>query len=211
MKEMLERIESEQTNSKDRTLRKGLDIGKDIVKQRNMTKKEKKDDSLEKTNNSPRNNDDSSKELYERQNNEIICRELDTKEIERDSVVKVVNKERKDSSKKSNNFKEEIDERLKSIDRTENNSLIKLAKKIEILNLPIEMKEIEKDITVLEITELSDNEKLDRHIKNIICHKCKEYGHTKKQCDRHNKIVKQISKLKFEKDIINEWYQSHGW
>ena len=35
------------------------------------------------------------------------------------------------------------------------------------------------------------------------CHKCKEYGHTKKQCDRHNKIVKQISKLEFEKDIIN--------
>ena len=37
-----------------------------------------------------------------------------------------------------------------------------------------------KDITVLEITELSDNEKLGRHIRNIICHKCKEYGHTKK-------------------------------
>ena len=33
---------------------------------------------------------------------------------------------------------------------------------------------------------------------------CKEYEHTKKQCDRHNKIVKQISKLEFEKDIINE-------
>ena len=37
-----------------------------------------------------------------------------------------------------------------------------------------------------------------------ICHKCKEYGHTKKQCERHNKIVKQISKLDFEKDIVNE-------
>ena len=63
-----------------------------------------------------------------------------------------------------------------------------------------------KDITVLvlEITELSDNKKPDRHIKNIICHKCKEYGHTKKQCDKHNKIVKQISKLEFEKDVINE-------
>ena len=67
------------------------------------------------TNNSPRNNDDSSKEMFERQNNEIIRRKLDTKEIERNSVVKVVNKERKDSSKKSNSFKEEIDERLKSI------------------------------------------------------------------------------------------------
>ena len=118
---MLERIESQQTNSKDGTLRKGLDIGKDIVKQRNMTKKEKKDDSLEKTKDSPRNNDDSSKELYERQNNEIIRRKLDTKEIERDIVVKVVNKERKDSSKKSNSSKEEIDERLKTIDRTKNN------------------------------------------------------------------------------------------
>ena len=56
MKEMYERIEN---NSKDETLRKGLDIGKDIVKQRNMTKKETKDDS-------PRNNDDGLKELYER-------------------------------------------------------------------------------------------------------------------------------------------------
>ena len=63
---------------------------------------------------------------------------------------------------------------------------------------------MKKDITVLEITKLSDNEKSDRHIRNIICHKCKEYGHTKKQCDRHNKIVKQINKLEFEKDVINE-------
>ena len=46
--------------------------------------------------------------------------------------------------------------------------------------------------------------KNDRHIRNTICYKCKEYGHTKKQCDRHNKIVKQISKLKFEKDIIDK-------
>ena len=42
---MVERIESQQTNSKNGTLRRGLDIGKDIVKQRNMTKKEKKDES----------------------------------------------------------------------------------------------------------------------------------------------------------------------
>ena len=90
------------------------------------------------------------------------------------------------------------------MDYTRDNSLVELAKKIEILNSLIETKEMKKDITVLEITELSDNEKLDRHIRNIICHKCKEYGHTKKQCDRHNKIVKQISKLEFEKDIINE-------
>ena len=55
-----------------------------------MAKKEKKDDSL-------RNNDDSLKELYERQNNEIIRRKLDTKEIERYSVVKVVNNGRKNN------------------------------------------------------------------------------------------------------------------
>ena len=115
--------------------------------------------------------------------------------FDKDSVVKVVNrKEKNNDAKRSNNFKEEIDERLKSIrrtvDYTQDNSLVKLAKKIEILNSPIEIKEMEEDITVLEITELSDNEKPDRHIKNIICHKCKEYGHTKKQCDRHNKNVK---------------------
>ena len=32
----------------------------------------------------------------------------------------------------------------------------------------------------------------------------KKHGHTKKQCDRHNKSIKHISKLEFEKDIINE-------
>ena len=42
------------------------------------------------------------------------------------------------------------------------------------------------------------------HTRNTICHKCKKYGHTKKQCDRHNKIVKPINKLEFEKDVINE-------
>ena len=94
------------------TLRKELDIGKDIVKERNMIMKEKEDDSLvnnERTNNSLRNND---------------------------------------SSKKSNSFKEEIDERLKSIektmDNTRDNSLVELAKKIEILNSPIEIKKNEK-------------------------------------------------------------------
>ena len=45
-----------------------------------MTKKEKKDDS-------PRNNDDSLKELYERQNNEMVRRMLDTKEIEVEEKV----------------------------------------------------------------------------------------------------------------------------
>ena len=130
------------------------------------------------------------------------------KEKENDDLIKVVNKERRDSSKKSNSFKEEIDERLKSIERnmdnTRDNGLVELTKNIEILNSPIEIKEMKKDIIVLKITELSDNEKADKYIRNIICHKCKEYGHTKKQCDRHNKIVKQINKLEFEKDVINE-------
>ena len=94
VKEMLERIERQQgnstlTNSKDGTLRKELDIGKDIVKERNMTRKEKENDSLAKTNNSPRNND-SSKEMFERQNNEMIRRKLDTKEEE-----SLVNKDEK--------------------------------------------------------------------------------------------------------------------
>ena len=80
---MLERIERQQcnstlTNSKDRTLRKELDVGKE----RDIMKKEK-----------------------ERYNN--------------DSLEKVVNKEEKDnSSKKSNSLKKEIDERLKSIERS---------------------------------------------------------------------------------------------
>ena len=124
-------------------------------------------------------------------------------------MVKVVNKEEKDnSSKKSNSLKEEIDERLKSIERsmtyTQDNGLAELIKKIEILNSPLEKKEIKRDVAVLDITKTSDNEKNDRHIRNTICHKCKEYGHTTKQCDRHNKIVKQISKLEFKKGIINE-------
>ena len=175
VKEMLERIERQQdnstlTNSKDGTLRKELDIGKDIVKERNMIRKEKENDSLEKTNNIPRN-DDSSKEMFGRQNNEMIHRKLDTKKEE-----KLVNKDGKDdSSKKSNSFKEEIDERLKSMDYTRDNNLVELAKKIEILNSLIDIKEMKMDITVLEITELSDNEKPDRHIKNIICHKCKVF------------------------------------
>ena len=79
---------------------------------------------------------------------------------------------------------------------TQNDSLAKLTRKIETLNSPLDT----DSITVLNTTELSDNEKNDKHTRNIICHKCKQYGHTKKQCDRHNKIVKQISRLEFEKE-----------
>ena len=93
------------------------------------------------------------------------------KEKENDSLV---NKGwKKDSSKKNDNLKEKIDERLKSIERTmtyiQNNSLAELNKKIEILNLPLDIDK-KRDITVLNNTELSDNEKTDKHIRNTICH-----------------------------------------
>ena len=86
---------------------------------------------------------------------------------------------------------------------TQDNGLAELAKMIEILNSPLDIDK-KRDIIVLDTAELSSNEKNDKHIRNTICHKCKKYGHTRKQCDRHNKIVKQISKLEFEKDVINE-------
>ena len=132
------------------------------------------------------------------------------KERQKDNLIDLVNKKwRHDSPKENDRLEKEIDKKLKSIERsmtdTQNNSL---TKKIETLNSPLERRninsDIERDITILDITESSDNERIDRNSKYTICHKCKEYGDTKKQCDRHNKIVKQISKLDFEKDIINE-------
>ena len=63
---------------------------------------------------------------------------------------------------------------------TQNNSLTELIKKIEILNTPLKTDRKRDNIAVLNTTELSDNEKIDRHVRNIICHKCKKYGHTKK-------------------------------
>ena len=74
---------------------------------------------------------------------------------------------------------------MKDIWQRQDNSLAELTKKIDII-------------------ELSENEKTNRHTRNIICHKCKEYGHTKKKCCRHNKIAKKINKLDFEKYIINK-------
>ena len=71
---------------------------------------------------------------------------------------------------------------------TQNDSLTELTKKIEILNSPLDI-DRKRDITVLNTIELSDNEKNNKHTRNTICHKCKQYGHTKKQCDRHNKII----------------------
>ena len=117
----------------------------------------------------------------------------------------ILNKSRKN---KNNNLKEEIEKRLRSIEKdiiyTQNNSLTELMKKIEVLNTPLEINRKRDNIAVLNTTKLSDNEKNDKHVSNTICHKCKGYGHTKKQCDRHNKNLKRISKLDFEKDVINE-------
>ena len=65
---------------------------------------------------------------------------------------------------------------------TQNDSLTELTKKIKILNTPLEI-DRKRDIIVLNTIESSDNEKTDRHIRNTTCHKCKQYGHTKKQCE----------------------------
>ena len=125
-------------------------------------------------------------EKIERQNNEKIRRKLDTKEeIEKErqksTLVEQVNKGWKNNNNDS--LKEKIDERLKSIERTmiytQDDSLAELTKKIEILNTHLDIDK-KRGITVLNTTESSDNEKTDKHVRNTNCHKCKEYGHTKK-------------------------------
>ena len=55
----------------------------------------------------------------------------------------------------------------------QDNSLAELIKKIEILNKRNIKDNIEREITVLDITELSDNEKINRNSRYTICHKCK--------------------------------------
>ena len=64
--------------------------------------------------------------------------------------------------------------RNRAENRTENNSLIELAKK------DINFKFFNRDERNRKryIIELSENEKFVRYIKNIICYKCKEYKHT---------------------------------
>ena len=100
-----------------------------------------------------------------------------------DSVVKVKVEVVNKKAKKCNSLKETIDERLKLIERsivdTQNNSLTELTKKMKTLNTPLEI-DRKRDIAVLNTTELSDNEKTDKHVNNTICHKCKKHGHTKK-------------------------------
>ena len=125
-------------------------------------------------------------EKIERQNDvkiEAICKKLDIREKienerQRSTLVELVNKGWTNNSPRNNDsLKEKIDERLKSIERsmiyTQNDSLTELTKKIEILNSPLDI-DWKRDITVLNNTESSDNEKIDRHIRNTICHKCKQ-------------------------------------
>ena len=50
---------------------------------------------------------------------------------------------------------------------------------MKILKTPLEI-ERKRNVAVLNTIELSDNEKIDRTVRNIICHKCKKDGHTKK-------------------------------
>ena len=127
-------------------------------------------------------------EKIERQNDtivkiEAICKKLDIREKienerQRSTLVELVNKGWTNNSPRNNDsLKEKTDERLKSIERsmiyTQNDSLTELTKKIEILNSPLDI-DRKRDITVLNNTESSDNEKTDRHIRNTICHKCKQ-------------------------------------
>ena len=100
-----------------------------------------------------------------------IRKEIEKVKIERqnNSLVELVNIEwRNNSPKENDRLKKEIDKKPKSIERSmtdtqNNNSLTKLTKKIETLNAPLERRNIERDITVLDITDSLDNEKTDRH------------------------------------------------
>ena len=108
-----------------------------------------------------------------------------------DSVVKLEVKD-----KKCNSLKEMVDERLKLIERsiieTQNDSLIELTKKMKILNTPLQI-DRNRDITVLNTTELSDNEETDRHLSDTICHKCKKYGHhVTDEKDKKEKVKMKI-------------------
>ena len=194
------RIETIQKNPSAIIQKKKLDII-DEDKEKGMIRKGIVKEMLEKL---ERQNDVKIKAISKK----IDIKEEIEKERQKSTLVELVNKGWTNNSPRNNDsLKEKIDERLKSIERsminTQNDSLTKLTKKIEILNSPLNI-DRKRDLTVLNITESLDNEKTDRHIRNIISYKCKQYGHTKKQCDRHNKIVKQINKFEFEKDVINE-------
>ena len=105
--------------------------------------------------------------------------------------------------KKCNSLKEMIDERLKLIERsiieTQNDSLTELTRKIKILNTPLQT-DRKRDITVLNTTELSDNEESDRHVSNTICYKCKKYGHHVTDYGKEEKDKKEKVKMKIKQD-----------
>ena len=89
------------------------------------------------------------------------------------TLLELVNKGWTNNSPRNNDsLKEKIDERLKSIERsmiyTQNNSLSKLTKTIEILNSPLDI-DRQRDIIVLNTTESSNNEKNNRYTGNTIC------------------------------------------
>ena len=97
----------------------------------------------------------------------IIMKEIE-KERKKENLIDLVNKKwRHDSPKENDRLNKEIDKKLKSIERsmndTQDNSL---TKKIETLNSPLDRRNInrniERDITV-DITESLDNEKIDRN------------------------------------------------
>ena len=91
-------------------------------------------------------------EKIERQNEvkiEAIPKKIDIKERQRSTLVELVNKGRTNNSPRNNDgLKEKIDERLKSIERsmiyTQNDSLVELTKKIEILNSPLDIEKKKK-------------------------------------------------------------------
>ena len=219
LKEMVEKQNNKEEASSVQIICKKLEIEIDLQKEKEFSLKKdiKRQKSLIETNKA------------NRKNSEKLCRKIETKEkvgkvkdmlkpkdnstlkesLRRKPKVgeKIEQEIVNDEGKNHNSLKEKIDENLESIERsiiyTQNDNLTELIKKIEILNAPLDIEKT-REITGLNTIDLLDNEKTDRYVRNTICHKCKKYGHTKKQCDRHNKNVKRISKLEFEKDIINE-------
>ena len=104
---------------------------------------------------------------------------------------------------KCNSLKEMIDERLKLIIETQNDSLTELTKKIKILNTPLQIDK-NRDITVLNTTELSNIEETDRHVSNTICHKCNKYGHHVTDYRKEEKDKKEKIKIKIKQVNLQE-------
>ena len=167
MKEMFERQNSEDVGKVIKDMQKPKTTSSKESLRRKIEVEEKIRHVREIVNKGRKNNYDN---LKEKVNSDSVVKA-------KEEIVKVVN--RKD---KWNSLKEIVDERLKLIERsiidTQNDSLTELTKKIKILNTPLQT-DRNRDITVLNTTELSNNEKTDRHVSNTICHKCKGYGHTK--------------------------------